>query len=179
MAIYTRTGDQGETDLLGGVRVPKDVATLEVCGELDELNALLGLARCESLPEETTALLERIQHQLFDIGAELVVAGPGQASFTAIGPQDVAAIEQVIDRYEAKLESTGTFILPAGSRAAAVLHLARAVCRRAERRLVSLVRSQSQTVSPNMLSYVNRLSDLLYVLARAANTRAGAADTPC
>ena len=141
MAIYTRTGDQGETDLLHGIRVPKDAALLEVCGTLDELSALLGLARCELLPEGTNALLERIQHRLFDVGAELVAAGSGRAGQTAIGPQDVAAIEEVIDRHEAKLESVATFILPAGCRAAAVLHLARAVCRRAERQLVSLARA--------------------------------------
>ena len=179
MTIYMRTGDRGETDLLHGIRVPKDAALLEVCGTLDELNAVLGLARCEPLPEGTSALLERIQHRLFDLGAELVAAGSGQTGQTLIGPQDVAALEEVIDRHEAELESATTFILPAGCRAAAVLHLARAVCRRAERQLVSLARSQPQAVASLLLSYINRLSDLLHILARLANAQAGVADTPC
>ena len=179
MPIYTRTGDQGETDLLGGVRAPKDVALLEVCGTLDELNALLGVARCEPLPQGTADLLESIQRQLFTIGAELIAAEHRPAGHNASGSRQVAAIEQAIDRYEANLESPGAFILPAGSRAAALLHLARAVCRRAERRLVTLARSQPQAVSPGLLSLVNRLSDLLFVLARDANAHAGTADTPC
>jgi cob(I)alamin adenosyltransferase len=179
VAIYTRSGDQGETDLLGGIRVPKDAPLLEVCGALDELNALLGLARCEPLSEGIIALLEQIQRRLFDVGGELVAASSGRASQAVIHNQDVAAIEQVIDRFEAKLPPTETFILPAGCRAAATLHLARAVCRRAERLLVSLSRSQTPIVSPELLSYVNRLSDLLYVLARAATAATGAADTLC
>jgi cob(I)alamin adenosyltransferase len=178
MTIYTGTGDGGETDLLGGVRVPKDAAVLEVCGTLDELNALVGLARCESF-SEAAALLEQIQRRLFDVGAHLVGEDGNQADSAAIGPIDVAAIEQAIDRYETRLESVGTFILPAGSRAAALLHLARAVCRRAERRLVSLAKIQPQTVPPELLAYVNRLSDLLYVLARTANDRAGITETAC
>jgi cob(I)alamin adenosyltransferase len=177
--IYTRTGDQGETDLLGGVRVPKDAALLEACGDLDELNAWLGLARCESLPQGAAALLEQTQRQLFDLGAELVAAGSGQTARAAIGQDAVTAIEQAIDQYEAEIESPGTFILPAGSRAAAVLHLARAACRRTERRLVPLARSQPPAFFPAHLSYVNRLGDLLFVLARAANAQAGVSDTPC
>ena len=177
MTIYTRAGDQGETDLLGGVRVPKDAATLEVCGALDELNALLGLARCESLAEGTVALLEHVQHCLFGVGAELVAVASGQAGPGVVGPEDVAATEQVIDRYEARLAPVKSFILPAGCRAAALLHVARAVCRRAERQLVSLVRTQPRAVSPELLRYVNRLSDLLFVLARTANAEAHVADT--
>ena len=179
MTIYTRTGDQGETDLLRGIRVPKDAALLEVCGALDELNALLGLARCELLPEGTNALLERIQRRLFDLGAELVAVGSGEAGQAAIGPQDLAAMEEVIDRHEAELEPVATFILPAGCRAAAVLHLARAVCRRAERQLVALARGRPQAVAPAILSYINRLSDLLHILARSANAQAGMVDMPC
>lgn len=176
MAIYTRTGDQGETDLLGGVRVAKDTALLEVCGTLDELNALLGLARCQSLPEGTDALLEQIERRLFDVGAELIAPKAGRS---AIGPQDVTGIEQVIDRYEARVKPAGTFILPTGCRASAVLHLARAVCRRAERRLVALAHAPSQTVSTVLLSYLNRLGDLLFVLARSANAEAGISDAHC
>jgi cob(I)alamin adenosyltransferase len=179
MTIYTRTGDLGQSDLLGSVRVPKDAAVLEVCGDLDELNAWLGLARCEPLPTATATLLEQLQHRLFQLGAELVAVASGQTAPTAVGPPDVAALEQTIDRYEAALPSAGTFVLPAGSRTAAVLHVARAVCRRTERRLVSLLRAQPQAASSSLLSYINRLSDLLHVLARAANAQAGIADTQC
>jgi cob(I)alamin adenosyltransferase len=179
MAIYTRTGDHGETDLLGGVRVPKDSPLLEVCGDLDELNALLGLARCESLPKGAEALLEQIQLRLFDVGAELVAVGSGQSPATKIGAPEVAAIEQVIDQYEAAMEPVTAFILPVGSRAAATLHFARAVCRRAERNLVSLAKTRPRAFAPELLIYVNRLSDLLFVLARAANGHANIDDTPC
>jgi cob(I)alamin adenosyltransferase len=179
MSIYTRTGDQGETDLLDGVRASKDAALLEVCGTLDEFNALLGLARCESLPEGAQTLLEQLQRRLFDVGADLMAIQRGQAGVAVIGSPDVTAIEQAIDRYDANLESLGTFILPAGIRGSAALHLARAVCRRAERRLVSLSRTRPQAVAPGLLAYMNRLSDLLYVLARAANAHAGVADTQC
>lgn len=178
MSIYTRTGDRGETDLADGARVPKDTARLEVCGELDELNSWLGLARCEHLPPEIALLLEQIQRRLFDVGGELVTVAK-QAPAAAVGPSDVRAIEEAIDRCEAKLESLGTFILPAGSRASAVLHLARAVCRRVERRLVALMRSEPGAASEHLLAYVNRLSDLLFVLARTANGHASIADIPC
>jgi cob(I)alamin adenosyltransferase len=179
MPIYTRTGDGGETDLLGGIRVPKDAALLEVCGDLDELGALLGVARCEAPAGECNALLEQVQRRLFHIGSELVAVASGRVAAAAIGSAEVAAIEQVIDRHESALESARTFILPAGCGTAAMLHLARAVCRRAERRLVALARSRSQAVSPGALIYMNRLSDLLYVLARAANAQAGVAETAC
>lgn len=179
MTIYTRTGDEGETNLIGSVRVPKDAAVLEVCGALDELNALLGLVRCDSLAEATIALLEHIQHRLFGVGAELVAVASGQSGPAAIRPEDVAAIEQVIDRYDAKLERLSSFILPGGCRAAASLHVARAVCRRAERQLVLLLRTQPQPASTELLRYVNRLGDLMFVLARTANAEAHVADTPC
>lgn len=179
MTIYTRTGDQGETDLLGGVRVPKDVELIEACGTLDELSAWLGLCRCEQLPEEVAQLLEQIQRRLFDVGAELFRAGSNRPGPAVIGMQDIAAMEQAIDRHEANLESTGGFLLPGGSRTAASLHVARAVCRRAERRLVSFARSQPQAVPSNSVAYMNRLSDLLYVLAREANAQAGIDDAKC
>jgi len=141
MPIYTRTGDQGETDLLDSVRVPKDVSLLEVCGTLDEFSALLGLARCEPLSDGAGAILERMQRHLLAIGIELVAVEQGRTPPATIGLHDVAAIEQVIDRYEAQLAPLGAFILPGGTQAAATLHLARAVCRRTERRLVSLART--------------------------------------
>jgi cob(I)alamin adenosyltransferase len=178
MPIYTRTGDRGETDLLGGVRVSKDALLLEVCGTLDEFSSLLGLARCEPLPDGAAPLLEQVQRRLFDVGGELVAAEAGHAA-NGVGPRDVAAIEELIDAYEKRLKSLGTFILPAGNRSAATLHVARAVCRRAERRLVSLALCKPAAVSPDLLPYMNRLGDLLYVLARAANARAGVGDTSC
>jgi cob(I)alamin adenosyltransferase len=171
MSIYTRDGDRGETDLSDGSRVAKDAARLEVCGTLDELNSWLGLVRCEPLPDEYASLLEQIQHQLFDVGAELAA---GQA---AIGREDVEALEQAIDRFDAKLAPLQAFILPAGVHAAAAFHLARTVCRRAERRLVALGRSEP--VSPELLSYVNRLGDLLFVLARGVNAWSGVTDASC
>ncbi len=179
MTIYTRTGDQGQSDLLGGVCVPKDSAVLEFCGELDELNAWLGLVRCETLPKGAADVLERAQRRLFDIGGEAVVAASGQSAAGAIGPPEVAALEQMIDQYETALPELGTFVLPGGSRTAALLHLARTVCRRAERRLVALLRTRPQAASPNALAYINRLSDLLFVMARAANGHAGVLDIPC
>ena len=177
MTIYTRTGDQGETDLLEGGRVHKDAVRLEVCGAMDELDAWLGLVRCEPLPQGAAVLLERIQRRMVDLRAGLVAVPVVFAA--AIVSGDVEAIEQAIDRYDAQLEPLGTFILPAGSRAAATLHVARAVCRRAERRLVSLARAEPAAVSPVLLAYINRLSDLLFVLARSANAQAGIADRPC
>jgi len=177
MAIYTRTGDQGQTDLLGGTRAPKDSPRLEVCGDLDELDALLGLARCEPLPEGATEVLDRIQRRMVAIRAELV--SPLQARADPLGPADVERLERAIDRHDAKLEPLRTFIVPGGSRSAAVLHVARAVCRRAERRLVSLSRAEPSAVSPPLLAYVNRLSDLLFVLARSSNAQAGIDETPC
>jgi cob(I)alamin adenosyltransferase len=179
MSVYTRGGDNGETDLLGDGRVPKDSPRLEVCGPLDELNCWLGLVRCEPVAAEIASLLEQIQRRLFDVCAELVTVATPRAKSAGIAADDVRSLERSIDRYEAKLDSLDAFILPAGSRAAALLHLARAVCRRAERRLVSLARSEPEAVSPDLLAYVNRLSDLLFVLARTANGQANAEETFC
>jgi cob(I)alamin adenosyltransferase len=175
-SIYTRTGDGGETDLADGPRVPKNSARLEVCGDFDELNSWLGLIRCEPLPNDIVKLLECIQRRLFDLGGELVTvaAGPGQ---NAIGPRDVEALEQVVDRCEAALKPLDLFLLPGGTRAASMLHVARAVCRRAERNLVTLLNAERAAVSPALHAYVNRLSDLLFVLARTANHRAGVGET--
>ncbi|MEN6459125.1 MAG: cob(I)yrinic acid a,c-diamide adenosyltransferase [Thermoguttaceae bacterium] len=190
MTIYTRSGDEGKTDLLGGPRVAKDTARLEACGDLDELDAWLGLARCEPLPEDGAMFLEQVQRCLIPIRAKIVttehgdaVAGdpldaltPGPSHASGQGDACAEAIERAIDRYDGKLETLRAFVLPGGTRAAAVLHLARAVCRRAERRLVTLAREEPGAVPPAMLAYVNRLSDFLFVLARAANARAGVAE---
>lgn len=175
MTIYTRTGDQGETDLLGAVRVPKDSPRLEVCGDLDELDALLGLARCEPMAEDVAALLERIQRRMVAVRAE-VVAPATPSRIDVVGPSDIEELERAIDHHDAKLTPLTKFIVPGGSRAAAVLHVVRAVCRRAERRLVSLARDDPSAVSPPLLAYVNRLSDLFFVLARSSNAQAGLGD---
>ena len=179
MAIYTKTGDRGETDLLGGDRVTKDHARLEVCGNLDELNAWLGLVRCQWLPEDVATVLERVQHRLFAVGTELATVDSAlNLSYQRIGPADVAELEQAIDRCDGKLPKLTQFILPAGSQAAAMVHVARAVCRRAERRIVSLAKAQPDTVSADVVVYINRLSDLLFVLARTVNAEAGFGDVP-
>ena len=179
MSVYTRTGDDGKTDLLGDGRVPKDAARLEVCGPLDELNCWLGLVRCEPLPTEMASLLEQIQRRLFDVCTELVTVATGRSRSAGVVASDVRSLEQSIDCYEAKLDSLNAFILPAGSRAAALLHLARAVCRRAERRLVCLARREPGAASADLLAYINRLSDLLFVLARTANGHADVRETFC
>ena len=165
MTIYTRTGDRGETSLSGAVRAPKDSPRLEVCGDMDELDALLGLARCEPMSKDVVALLERIQRRMVAIRAE-VIASATPSHIDAVGPPDIEELERAIDLHDGKLEPLTKFIVPGGSRAAAVLHVARTVCRRAERRLVSLARAEPSAVSPSLLAYANRLSDLLFVLAR-------------
>lgn len=179
MTIYTRTGDQGETDLLGGARVQKDVLLLEVCGVLDELNALLGLVRCEPISSDMASLLVQVQRQLFAVGGQLVASDTNQEARLSIGPQDVAALEELIDRYESGLGVREGFLLPGGCRAAALFHVARAVCRRTERRMVSLARAKPSVVTASLLSYMNRLSDLLFVMAVASNVQAGITDTEC
>ena len=170
--IYTRTGDTGETSLLGGRRVRKDDLRVEAIGCVDEANATLGVVRVELArsgiaPTGFDGLLAQIQHRLFDVGAELATppsAGGGTGTLSA---SDVAALEEAIDGQEAHLAPLRAFILPGGCPAAAHLHLARCVCRRAERRLVEL--ATSQPIRGELLRYVNRLGDLLFVLARAVN----------
>jgi len=180
MKIYTRKGDKGETEVLGGVRVPKDAPRPEVCGTLDELNAALGLARAQGLPgrawTDADRLLERVQGEIFQIGAELAAPDPETRGLQTVGPEHTQALEQAIDRFDGALEPLDGFILPGGTPAAGWLHLARTVCRRAERRLVALSRGASEPISPGLLAYLNRLGDLLFVLARTANARAGVAD---
>ena len=133
MTIYTRTGDLGETGLFGGPRVGKDVARVEVCGAVDELNTVLGLARSESVPEDIDAVVLRIQNELFDVGAELSSPDPAASGTQTINQGHVGVIEADIDRIEKGLEPLRQFILPGGTRAAAHLHHARAVCRRTPR----------------------------------------------
>lgn len=172
MKIYTRTGDAGETSLLGGQRVRKNELRIEVIGNIDETNAGLGLVRVELLrsgvaPEGIDALLSRVQHALFEMGAELAARSADVGRTAGLEDADVAELETAIDRCESALEPLQSFILPGGAAAAAQLHVARCVCRRAERRLVEL--AALEPVRGELGSYVNRLSDLLFVLARLVN----------
>ncbi|WP_282295658.1 cob(I)yrinic acid a,c-diamide adenosyltransferase [Stenotrophomonas sp. PS02289] len=157
--IYTRTGDDGSTGLGDGSRVAKDAARVNAFGTVDEANSALGVLLAVPLPEDITALLTRIQHQLFDLGGELCI--PGHA---AIQARDVSALEQQLDHYNATLPALKEFILPGGGEAAARCHLARTIVRRAERETVTLARLEP--VRSEALQYLNRLSDLLFVLAR-------------
>jgi len=176
MKIYTRKGDSGKTGLLGGSRVAKDAVLVEAYGTVDELNAALGVVRAETLPEPLDRLVERLQHELFQLGAELASADSSGRPVEMIQPKHVEALEAEIDRQQKSLSELRQFILPGGTRAAAALHLARTVCRRAERRLVTAMEPEQTT--PASLAYLNRLGDLLFVLARAANAAGGRADVP-
>jgi cob(I)alamin adenosyltransferase len=179
MKIYTKTGDTGETGVFGGPRVAKDHPRIEAYGTVDELNAVLGLARCEKLPPDVDDLLARIQNELFDVGAELATPRPDALGIARVTPEQAAALERAIDHYEAGLTPLKQFILPGGARSAAWLHVARTVCRRAERRLVTLARQTAGTpeaVSPTLVIYLNRLSDLCFVLARSLNAEAKVPD---
>jgi cob(I)alamin adenosyltransferase len=178
MKIYTKTGDRGETGLFGGPRVPKDAPRIEAYGTVDELNSILGVARAQLSAGEVDILLNGIQNELFALGAQLATPDPAAHQMTLVGPAQIAALEAAIDHFEAELEPLKQFILPGGVPAAAQLHLARTVCRRAERRLVTLVRDSREPISGNLVVYLNRLSDLLFVLARAVNHTAGSADVP-
>lgn len=171
--IYTRTGDLGETGLIGGQRVPKDHLRVEAYGAVDELNAHLGVARSMVVHPDLEEVLNRLQHRLFDLGAELATP-PTKESASAITDDEVKVLEGVIDLYQEELPPLREFILPAGNGIAAALHVARTVCRRVERRTVTLARSEK--VRPQILKYLNRLSDLLFVIARAANARSGIPD---
>ncbi len=178
MKIYTRTGDLGETGLHRGPRVGKDMARIEVLGGLDELNALLGVVRSGSPTGLVDRVIGRIQSELFEIGAEISTPQPSRYGTRTVQRQHIEALEADIDRLEAELPPLKDFILPGGTRTAAELHLARAVCRRAERRLVTLVRQSEEEISLLLLAYLNRLGDLLFVLARAANLEARFSDVP-
>ena len=174
MKIYTRKGDGGEASLFGGDRVAKDSLRLEAYGTVDELNSFLGLARSlqDSIGQEIDNMLDEIQSDLLVLGADLAAPSSKEKSRTPrIESKDVERLERWIDKYEEELTPLKNFILPGGSQAASALHLARTVCRRAERRVVTL--SHSEEVGESALAYINRLSDLLFVLARLANGRAG------
>jgi cob(I)alamin adenosyltransferase len=178
MKIYTKTGDDGQTGLFGGPRVPKDDHRIEAYGEVDELNAWIGLVRAEQPTPNIEAVLARIQHELFSVGAELATPDPDAFNLRQIGDAHIAALEAAIDHHEALLAPLKQFILPGGTKIASQLHVARCVCRRAERRLITLARTEPACSFQTLIIYLNRLSDLLFVLARAANAAAGWPDVP-
>jgi cob(I)alamin adenosyltransferase len=168
--IYTRTGDDGSTGLGDGSRASKTSPRVEAMGDVDELNSQLGLLLAEAdLPAAMRPVLTRIQHELFELGGELSIPG-----YARIGEEMVTALETDLDALNEALPPLKEFILPGGSRTAAQCHVARAVCRRAERRLVAM--SNAEAVTPAALMYLNRLSDLLFVMCRAINRALGQAD---
>ncbi len=160
--IYTRTGDDGTTGLGDGERVPKDSLRVACMGEIDELNSVIGLMLTQTLPDDLRRVFSKIQHRLFDVGGELAMP-----SFCLIDTSDVLWLEQILDKYNDNLPALKNFILPGGAPAGAHCHLARAVCRRAERLLVALHRNEP--LSTPLRQYINRLSDWLFVCARVLN----------
>lgn len=168
--ITTRTGDDGTTGLADGSRLPKDSPRIEAIGAADELNSQVGLLLAEALPQAVRDCLAAVQHQLFDLGGELALP-----QRRAIGEEQVAGLEALIAEFNADLPPLKEFILPGGSRAAAQCHVARTVCRRAERSCVRLRRAEP--VPPTLLQYLNRLSDLLFVLCRVINRSDGHDET--
>ena len=167
--IYTRTGDAGTTGLGNGNRVSKNSLRIHTLGEVDEVNAAIGVLLCEELPEDVRALLTNVQHDLFDLGGEVCI--PGMEMITA---KQVQHLEDELDRFNDDLEPLKDFILPGGTRAAALCHQARAICRRAERMIVAL--GQEEAVNDAPRQYLNRLSDLLFVLGRVLNRAGGRGD---
>ena len=176
MKIYTRTGDDGTTGLLGAARVPKHDARVEAYGTVDELNAALGMAVALDTQRVLADGLGNLQPALFRLGAELATADPAMlGKLERIGDDDVAALERAIDQLDVELSPLTRFILPGGSALAAQLHLARTVCRRAELRVTAL--ADGVPAARPLVMYLNRLADLLFVMARFANHRAGVAET--
>lgn len=176
-AIYTKTGDGGDTALFGGGRVGKEDLRVDAYGQVDELNATLGVARAEGLGA-LDALAGALQEQLFTVGAVLATpqGSKAEAHIPKVRPEWVKAMENAIDELDRELPPLTTFILPGGSKAAAALHLARTVCRRTERRVVPLFRAGK--VGGEVIVFLNRLSDLLFTMARAVNHRSGVKDVP-
>jgi cob(I)alamin adenosyltransferase len=177
--LYTGTGDAGETALFGGNRVSKDHPRVEAYGSVDELNSVLGVAVSFVRQRRVTTVLGSVQNELLNIGAELASeTGPkAERGRMFVDPErKIADLERLIDEYDARVPPLQTFILPSGSQAGALLHLARSVCRRAERAVVRL--SRQEDVNPHVIVYLNRLSDLLFVLARYVNKAARKPETP-
>lgn len=179
--IYTRTGDDGTTALGSNQRLPKDAPRIEAYGDVDEANAAIGLAIVagraappDSPDARIADVLCAIQHDLFDVGADLCIPrAPGEASGSKlrIQPSQTERLERTIDQFNAPLGTLTSFVLPGGSPLAAALHLARVITRRAERRVVTLARAEPEATNPETVTYLNRLSDLLFVLSRAANRK--------
>jgi cob(I)alamin adenosyltransferase len=167
--IYTRTGDQGSTGLGDGSRVPKDGPRIEAFGAIDETNSAIGVLLAAALPDDVRVTLTQVQHDLFDLGGELAIPGTNM-----IKPEHVARLEAELDAYNEPLPPLKEFILPGGGPATAACHLARSICRRAERRTWTL--AGADHVAPDALKYLNRLSDLLFVLARVLARHEGVGD---
>lgn len=176
MKIYTKTGDKGDTSLFGGQRIPKDALRIEAYGTVDELNSVLGIVRADNKEKEIDAVLDRVQSELFELGADL--ATPWSANvknIKRIEQKHSEHLEKSIDHLDGHLKQLRTFILPGGSPVAARLHFARTVCRRAERTVVRL--SRNEDIGEGITIYLNRLSDLLFVMARYANHVANVPET--
>jgi cob(I)alamin adenosyltransferase len=178
LKIYTKTGDDGTTGLLARGRVAKDAPRIEAYGTVDELNALLGVVRASGLGSPEEEIIAEIQDELFHLGAALADPDPNGRFHQSLTEAHAERLEGVIDLLEARVEPLTSFILPGGTPAGAQLHLARTVCRRAERRVVSLGRTEGEHVPEAVVVYLNRLSDLLFVLARLVNRLGGVADVP-
>lgn len=177
MKIYTRTGDKGETGLYGGTRVSKDESRIQLMGDVDELNSALGVARAYKLPEAVDKPLAEIQGQLMSLGATIASLDPDAQQTNYIGSDTIAFLERTIDRLDESLLPLKNFILPGGVPGAAYLLLARTICRRAERKAVSLNRQQS-ALPESVICYLNRVSDLLFVMGRATNAAANEQEIP-
>lgn len=171
MKIYTKTGDAGETSLFGGRRVAKTSKRIEAYGTVDELNASLGVATAAASDEKIVALLDELQKDCFVVGADLATPLDDTHTIQRMGAEDVARLERHIDELDAELPALANFILPGGTACAAALHLARTICRRAERRVCEL--EQEGSINADTRVYLNRLSDLLFVMARITNLREG------
>jgi cob(I)alamin adenosyltransferase len=178
MKIYTKTGDRGDTGLFGGERVDKDDARVDAYGSVDELNAVIGTARAAGLPEAVDRIVAEVQGELFVLGAELssVPGKEDKLRMSLLSATEIERLEQAIDAAEAGLPELRSFVLPAGTAGAAALHHARTVCRRAERRVITARRTTP--IRDEVVVYLNRLSDLLFVLARRTNHAASVADVP-
>lgn len=176
MKLYTKRGDDGHTDLIGGARVSKDHLRVGAYGAVDELNATLGLALADCGIDDIHASLITVQCRLFDLGADLATPGGSDTGSSRLGKEHIAVLESQIDAASERLEPLRNFILPGGTVLAARLHVARTVCRRAEREVVAL--AQREPIDANATVYLNRLADLLFAQARLANAVAGVADVP-
>lgn len=175
MKIYTKTGDKGDTSLFGGQRVPKDALRIEAYGTVDELNSVIGIVRADNSDQEIDGILEQVQNELFELGADLATPrSVEKRQINRIEMKDVQVLEKILDGLQEHLKSLRSFILPGGSPVAARVHFARTVCRRAERAVVRL--SRNEDIGEEVITYLNRLSDLLFVLARYANHKANIAE---